>query len=111
MRWPQDLLARVDAWIAGQQVPPPRASAVRHLIELGLDAATKPAVDLSVGQSPKQAVERISVAMRSIEAGDRRAKAMHDGEMALSPRKPAVARPDTPASERKVTPRFKAAKK
>lgn len=43
MRWPAELLAEIDKWREEQAVLPPRAAAIRRLIELGLEAARQPA--------------------------------------------------------------------
>lgn len=39
MRWPVELLAEIDRWREEQAVLPPRAAAIRRLIELGLEVA------------------------------------------------------------------------
>jgi hypothetical protein len=43
MRWPAELLAQVDEWRGQQPVLPPRAAAIRRLIEIGLEAVQKDA--------------------------------------------------------------------
>jgi hypothetical protein len=42
MRYPPDLLKKIDEWCEQQPAPPSRAAAIRYLIELGLEHAKKP---------------------------------------------------------------------
>jgi hypothetical protein len=37
-RWPEDMIASIDAWIAKQEEPLGRSEAVRRLVELGMNA-------------------------------------------------------------------------
>lgn len=50
LRIDEDQLARVDAWAAEQSDRPPRAEAVRRLVDLGLAAGSKRAVRFSDGE-------------------------------------------------------------
>ena len=50
MRIDEEQLARIDAWAAEQSDQPPRAEAVRRLVDLGLSAGSKRAVRFSDGE-------------------------------------------------------------
>ena len=50
LRNDQDQLTRIDAWAAGEDDKPPRAEAVRRLVDLGLSAGSRRAVSFSDGE-------------------------------------------------------------
>ena len=55
IRWPPDLLERVDAWRQSQAIKRPRAAAVRYLVERALDGAYKPKRN-----TPKNQMEEVT---------------------------------------------------
>lgn len=40
-RWPDEAVAKIDAWAAAQDDEPGRSEAIRRLVELGLKAKAK----------------------------------------------------------------------
>jgi len=55
IRWPLDLLERVDAWRLSQTIKPPRAAAVRFLVERALGGDERPELN-----APKNQTEEVT---------------------------------------------------
>ena len=53
MRVPAELVDDIERWRCGQQVPPPMAAAVRHLLETGLREVLKGAPSAKQPRKPR----------------------------------------------------------